>query len=358
MLADADGTAYASLRKRPVDRAERYELGKGLRERVPASRWGSRRRRRAARSAAQRIVDSRRGQGRAARPGARGPDDGVAVQFPARYRRRDGRRGRSGAPARPPASPSSAATPTWATSASTPRLERDLVIDLNDFDEAHPAATRSVDLRRLVASVVVAGRGNGAKRGTLRRRGADVRGGLPRGGPVPRRPAADVAFPRPPSTSTPGCESPEPLRHEISRAARARPPAHERPSAAPFHEGGEGPPSDRRGTALTTRVSDGEAEMIGDAGRTCTPSPRTGAGFWAATRSSTSRTRSSASGGRPGLRAYVVLLERRIRRTTWCSCSSNRRVGRCWRVTCTVRRRGTPTRGSGWSRYGQASAGR
>ena len=35
VLADADGTAYRSLRQRPVTRAERYALGKGLRKRVP-----------------------------------------------------------------------------------------------------------------------------------------------------------------------------------------------------------------------------------------------------------------------------------------------------------------------------------
>ena len=39
--------------------------------------------------------------------------------------------------------------------------ERDLVIDLNDFDEAHPGSWEW-DLRRLVASVWVAGRHNGA----------------------------------------------------------------------------------------------------------------------------------------------------------------------------------------------------
>jgi uncharacterized protein (DUF2252 family) len=39
--------------------------------------------------------------------------------------------------------------------------ERDLVIDLNDFDEAHPGAWEW-DLRRLVASIWVAGRQNGA----------------------------------------------------------------------------------------------------------------------------------------------------------------------------------------------------
>ena len=40
VLADADGTAYASLRKRPVDRAERYALGKRLRDRVPRKSLG------------------------------------------------------------------------------------------------------------------------------------------------------------------------------------------------------------------------------------------------------------------------------------------------------------------------------
>ena len=39
--------------------------------------------------------------------------------------------------------------------------QRDLVIDLNDFDEAHPGGWEW-DLRRLVASIWVAGRQNGA----------------------------------------------------------------------------------------------------------------------------------------------------------------------------------------------------
>ncbi len=39
--------------------------------------------------------------------------------------------------------------------------ERDLVIDLNDFDEAHPGGWEW-DLRRLAASIWVAGRQNGA----------------------------------------------------------------------------------------------------------------------------------------------------------------------------------------------------
>ena len=35
VLADADSSAYQSLRQRPVTRAERYALGKSLRKRVP-----------------------------------------------------------------------------------------------------------------------------------------------------------------------------------------------------------------------------------------------------------------------------------------------------------------------------------
>src|ERR1700687_3395705 len=35
VLAEADGSAYQSLRQRPVTRAERYALGKSLRKRVP-----------------------------------------------------------------------------------------------------------------------------------------------------------------------------------------------------------------------------------------------------------------------------------------------------------------------------------
>ena len=42
--------------------------------------------------------------------------------------------------------------------------EQDLVIDLNDFDEAHPGGWEW-DLRRLVASIWVAGRQNGASEG-------------------------------------------------------------------------------------------------------------------------------------------------------------------------------------------------
>ena len=45
--------------------------------------------------------------------------------------------------------------------------EGELVIDLNDFDEAHPGGWEW-DLRRLVASIWVAGRENGSDRGAVR----------------------------------------------------------------------------------------------------------------------------------------------------------------------------------------------
>ena len=47
--------------------------------------------------------------------------------------------------------------------------EQDLVIDLNDFDEAHPGGWEW-DLRRLVASIWVAGRQNGASEQSANRR--------------------------------------------------------------------------------------------------------------------------------------------------------------------------------------------
>ena len=56
--------------------------------------------------------------------------------------------------------------------------ERDLVFDLNDFDEAHPGPWEW-DLWRLTTSIWVAGRQNGLRRSDLRRRRTVVCGGVP-----------------------------------------------------------------------------------------------------------------------------------------------------------------------------------
>ena len=159
VLADADGQAYRSLRQRPVTRAERYALGRGLRKRVPRSslaQWSppadrpdpvdlinaSHRGRvdRLVPIRVGRMVDSPYGflRGTAvvmAEDVARLPATGITPVVCG-----DSHFGNFGFYASP---------------------ERDLVIDLNDFDEAHPGSWEW-DLRRLVASIWVAGRHNGA----------------------------------------------------------------------------------------------------------------------------------------------------------------------------------------------------
>jgi uncharacterized protein (DUF2252 family) len=159
VLADADGTPYSSLRQRPVDRSERYALGKALRKRVPRSSLGEwspsadrpdpihlikeshlGRVDRLIPVRVGRMIDSPYGflRGTAvvmAEDVARLPATGIMPVVCG-----DAHLGNFGFYASP---------------------ERDLVIDLNDFDEAHPGSWEW-DLRRLVASIWVAGRQNGS----------------------------------------------------------------------------------------------------------------------------------------------------------------------------------------------------
>jgi uncharacterized protein (DUF2252 family) len=155
VLADADGTAYASLRQRPVDRAARHAMGKRLRKRVPRSAlagWS---------------------------PGPERPDpiaqisESHAGRVESLVPIRVGRmiaspygflRGSAVVMATDVAAlPATGITPVVCGDAHLGNFgfyaspERDLVIDLNDFDEAHPGAWEW-DLRRLVASIWVAGR--------------------------------------------------------------------------------------------------------------------------------------------------------------------------------------------------------
>ncbi|MGD9618467.1 MAG: DUF2252 domain-containing protein [Mycolicibacterium sp.] len=159
VLADADGGAYHSLRQRPASRAERYALGKSLRKRVPRrslADWTPPLDRPDPielintnhRGRVDRLIPVRVGRMVATPYGfLRGSAvvmaDDVA-RLPATGIRPvvcgDCHLGNFGFYASP---------------------ERDLVIDLNDFDEAHPGGWEW-DLRRLVASIWVAGRHNGA----------------------------------------------------------------------------------------------------------------------------------------------------------------------------------------------------
>ena len=159
VLQGVDGASYRSLRTRPMPRAERFALGRSLRERVPRGSMGD------------------------WKPAANRPDPIEQV-----IRAHEGRlewlipvrvgrmlaspysflRGTAGVMAEDLAHlPVTGITPVICGDAHMGNFgfyaspERDLVIDLNDFDEAHPGAWEW-DLRRLVASVCVAGRQNGA----------------------------------------------------------------------------------------------------------------------------------------------------------------------------------------------------
>ena len=158
VLAEADGGSYRSLRQRPVTRAERYALGKSLRKRVPRSSlagWEAP----TDRPDPVHLIDvSHRGR--------------VDRLIPIRVARMIESpygflRGSAVVMADDVAGlPSTGITPVVCGDAHFGNFgfyaspEQDLVIDLNDFDEAHPGSWEW-DLRRLAASIWVAGRHNG-----------------------------------------------------------------------------------------------------------------------------------------------------------------------------------------------------
>jgi len=162
VLAEVDGGSYRSLRQRPVTRAERYALGKSLRKRVPRS------------SLANWTAPSDRPD----------PVDLINASHRGRVDRlipiRVGRmidspygflRGSAVVMAEDVARlPSTGITPVVCGDSHFGNFgfyaspEQDLVIDLNDFDEAHPGGWEW-DLRRLAASIWVAGRHNGTSEG-------------------------------------------------------------------------------------------------------------------------------------------------------------------------------------------------
>ena len=224
------------------------------------------------------------------------------------------------------------------------------MFDLNDFDEAHPGAWEW-DLRRLIASVHVAGRQNGSSEDecgeAVRRCVSSYREHLAHLAAQPLLdPRLRPAEPRPAA----------PHRGRRGRTAgdrerrRARPQAHERPRPPPVHRTARRRAAPRGGTAghhparsRAVRAHRGRPRRVPD-----DPAGRSGRSSSAATGWSTSRTRSSASarsGSGPTSRSA-----RAPARTTSCSCSSSRRGGPWSRSTCTATRRGTTTRGSAsWS---------
>jgi uncharacterized protein (DUF2252 family) len=159
VLAEADGNAYQSLRQRPVTRAERYALGKSLRKRVPRRTLADWEPPSGRPDPIQQITVSHQGRADRLIP----VRVGRMIASPYGFLR-----GTAVVMAEDVAHlPATGITPVVCGDSHLGNFgfyaspERDLVIDLNDFDEAHPGGWEW-DLRRLVASIWVAGRQNGA----------------------------------------------------------------------------------------------------------------------------------------------------------------------------------------------------
>jgi uncharacterized protein (DUF2252 family) len=259
VLAEADGTPYSSLRQRPVERAERYAIGRGLRKRVPRSSLGEwspsvdrpdpiQLIKESHVGRVDRLVPVRVGRMIASPYGflrgtavvmaedvARLPATGIMPVVCG-----DSHLGNFGFYASP---------------------ERDLVIDLNDFDEAHPGSWEW-DLRRLVASMWVAGRQNGTSEdGCAAAALACVAAYRDEVRHLADQPLLSRSYQRL-DVDRLAQESSEPLRAEVVRAAkRARNRTSDR--ALPrFTQEVEGKRRIVEEQPLITRVSDAEADEL------------------------------------------------------------------------------------------------
>jgi uncharacterized protein (DUF2252 family) len=165
VLASAEGEGFASLRRPPTPRHERYAMGKALRQRVPRPALGEWRAPTGRRDPVRQIAEAHEGR--------------LDWLVPVRVSRMMASpyaflRGTAGIMAEDFAGlPSTGITPIICGDAHLSNFgfyaspERELVFDLNDFDEAHPGAWEW-DLRRLVTSVWVAGRQNGSGEGACK----------------------------------------------------------------------------------------------------------------------------------------------------------------------------------------------
>jgi len=159
VLASADSEAFTSLRRRSTSRIERYRMGKELRHKVPRRSLGEWSAGPGRPDPVRLIIESHSGR--------------LDWLIPLRVGRMIASpygflRGAAIVMAEDVARlPSTGITPVICGDAHLGNFgfyaspEQHLVIDLNDFDEAHPGAWEW-DLRRLVASIWIAGRQNGA----------------------------------------------------------------------------------------------------------------------------------------------------------------------------------------------------
>ena len=157
VLADVEGESYGSLRRRPTSRAERYHLGRTLRAKVSRASLGDWTPPADRPDPVAQIMESHQGRLESLIP----LRVGRMVASPYGFLR-----GTAIVMAQDVAHlPATGITPVICGDSHFGNFgfyaspERDLVIDLNDFDEAHPGGWEW-DLRRLVASIWVAGRQN------------------------------------------------------------------------------------------------------------------------------------------------------------------------------------------------------
>jgi uncharacterized protein (DUF2252 family) len=263
VLATADAESYASLRRRPTPRAERYALGKRLRADVSRSALGDWSAPVGRPDVVHQILDSHEGR--------------VDWLIPVRVGRMIASpygflRGTAVVMAEDLAHlPATGIRPVICGDAHLGNFgfyaspERDLVIDLNDFDEAHPGGWEW-DLRRLAASIWVAGRQNSSTEEQCRSAVASMAAHYREhvrwlaGQPLLARSFERLDVDRLHTTATD-----ETLRREILRAsqhARHRTSDRALPRFTREHEGGrrivEEPP-------LITRLDDAEAGQLIDA---------------------------------------------------------------------------------------------
>ena len=159
VLAAADSQPYTSLRSRPIPRAQRFALGKSLRQQIPRSSLADWDPPSTRRDPVEQLHDNHKGRIEWLVP----VRVGRMIASPYGFLR--GSATVMGADVA--RLPSTGITPVICGDAHIGNFglyaspERQLVLDLNDFDESHPGGWEW-DLRRLVASAWVLGRQNGA----------------------------------------------------------------------------------------------------------------------------------------------------------------------------------------------------
>jgi uncharacterized protein (DUF2252 family) len=262
VLPAVDGESYASLRRRPTPRAERYALGRRLREQVPRSALGEWSPPVGRPDVVQQIMVSHEGR--------------VGWLIPVRVGRMVASpygflRGTATVMAEDFAHlPATGISPVVCGDAHLGNFgfyaspERDLVIDLNDFDEAHPGCWEW-DVRRLAASIWVAGRQNSSTEQQCENAVAScVATYREQMRWLAEQPLLARSFERLDLDRLQATASNDSLRRKIQRAARrARTRVSDRalPRFTEQHEGGrrivEEPP-------LITRVSDAAADQLAE----------------------------------------------------------------------------------------------